>query len=197
LVFVHELLASEFPCIRLRDYGASESLAQHECGILIGGPAWNSRVGRIQDCLPFRFVDAENPETDSLEVDADGTRWIFKSMFAPAGIPLSDYFVFARFRPDGRSRLLLFGGGLTHGVLGGIKTLGHIAPGPSNALHLGRWIDDKAELVVNGHVEHRDGYLKAQDFSVTPPCLILRRTVKDAEFHVVHSTCDCTGRHQC
>lgn len=196
LIFIHELLASEFPSIRVRDYGATESIAQHEKGILIGGAAWNSRVQRIQHCLPFKFVDAQNPETDSLLVEADRKCWLFESTFSESGLPLADYYAFSRFSPDGRSCLLLFGGGLTHGVLGGIKTLAHMPPGPTNALYLKRWLIPKSDLVVIGCVYHRDGYLKAQDFSLSPPCLILRRVDQDPEFHVVQSACNCNVNHQ-
>ncbi|MCB9848513.1 MAG: hypothetical protein H6814_08880 [Phycisphaeraceae bacterium] len=196
LFLVHEILASEFQHTRVRDYGATESIAQHDSGILVGGAAWNARVERIQRCLPFEFMDAENPETDSLQVRADGSTWLFESTFASSGIPETDYYVFAKFRPDGHSRLLLFGGGLTHGVLGGIKTLAHVSPGPTNALYLSKWFGAAADLVVVGCVAHRDGYLKAQDFRVSPPCLVLRRSEPDSEFHVVESACICKVQHQ-
>ena len=191
LILVHDILAREFSDICVRDYGATESVAQHENGILIGGAAWNSRVQRIQECLPFRYVDADNPETDSLLINSDGVQMLFMSQFAPSGIPINDYFVFARLHPDGGSNLLLFGGGLTHGVLGAVKTFSHIPPGPMNACFLGRHTAPNAEIIVVGKVEHRDGYLRVCDFSVTPPCLILQRMNGEAEFHTVMSGCTC------
>lgn len=197
LIFVHELLASEFPTARVRDYGATESIAQHDKGILIGGAAWNSRVQRIQHCLPFKFVDAANPETDSLVVEIGEKRWLFESVFDGSGLAVSDYYTFARFSPDGRSCLLLFGGGLTHGVLGGIKSLAHIHPGPTNALYLSKWLVPKAEIIVIGRIHHRDGYLKAQEFPLSPPCLVLQRKDQNPDFCVVHMGCHCGTNHEC
>lgn len=195
LVFVHELLASRFPGLPVKDYGASESIARHEKGILLGGAAWNSRVERLQDCLPLRFVDSLNEESDSLLVEVEGVRMLFETKFSATGVPDADYFLFVRLRPDHQSQLLLFCGGLTHGVLGGLKTLGHHHPGPDNAMFLTSVVSSMDEIIVVGCVDHRDGYVKVHDFSQTPPCLVLTRAPKEDGFRVTISGCEC-GIHR-
>jgi hypothetical protein len=191
LVYVHNICATCFPRVKVRDYGASESIAEHTNAILIGGAAWNSRVRRLQQFMPVKFVDAKHDETDSLLVEVPGANLIFETLFTPLGVATSDYFVFASLRPDGTSRLLFFGGGLTHGVLGGIKTFDRSARGLSNAEFLRNTVADAAETIVIGRVDHRDGYLKVPDFTRTKPCLVLRREDTEFQFTPVVSACNC------
>ena len=191
LVCVHNICATCFPRVKVRDYGASESIAEHTNAILIGGAAWNSRVRRLQEFMPVKFVDAKHEEADSLLVDVPGANLIFETLLTPSGVATSDYFVFASLRPDGTSRLLFFGGGLTHGVLGGIKTFGNSAQGLSNAEFLRDIVADATETIVIGRVDHRDGYLKVADFTRTKPCLILRRDDSEAQFAPVILACNC------
>ena len=191
LVYVHNICATCVPGIKVRDYGASEAIAEHANAILIGGAAWNSRVRRLQEFMPVKFVDGKHDETDSLLVEVPGLKLIFETVFTPFGVATSDYFVFARLRPDGTSRLLFFGGGLTHGVLGGIKTFDRSAKGLSNAEFLRSTVADAAEMIVVGRVHHHDGYLKVPDFTRTKPCLVLRRDDPEFQFTPVVSTCSC------
>lgn len=191
LVYVHSICATCFPRTKVRDYGASESIAEHANAILIGGAAWNSRVRRLQEFLPVKFVDAKYEETDSLLVSVPGASLIFETLMTPLGLVMSDYFVFASLRPDGASHLLFFGGGLTHGVLGGIKTLGRSARGFANAEFLMNAVADAAEVIVVGRVDHRDGYLNVPDFTRTKPCLVLRRDDPEVQFAPVVSGCNC------
>jgi len=191
LVLLHNVCAARFPTLKVHDYGASESIAEHTNAVLIGGAAWNSRVRRLQEFMPVKFVDAKHEEADSLVVDVPEGTLIFETIMARSGVPMSDYFVFAKLSPDGTSRLLFFGGGLTHGVLGGIKTFGPSAVGHSNAEFLMKAIGAASEAIVIGRVDHRDGYLKVPEFTRTKPCLVLRRQDPELGFSTAVSGCSC------
>ncbi len=177
LIHIKTHLASIFPMIRFRDFTASEHKStEYKSLIVIGGPAWNKRFKILQESLPVQFVDLPE-EIDDILVFREGYECSdvkLRPIESEGGKIDRDVSLVCRMTDVSGRTQFLFGGSLTHGVLGACKGFLSMNVGVKNVEYVedavGR--DDFLVIYYSNYIEHE---VMCPSFEIDEPLALFRR----------------------
>jgi hypothetical protein len=194
LIYVRTRVAQLFPTATIRDFSPSEYFDTNTNGlIVIGGPPWNSAFREFQSQLPLHFVARPLGEDDPLHVEAIGDCFLYPTWDNKNRL-LRDISVFAKVHVQADTHVFLLGGCLAFGVLGAARAFLDPLTADNNIGFVQELAGDR-DFVVVFESSRIGGFLRSSDFPVTPPLVVLAKSLKSGQFEAVLDNTSTVARY--